>query len=186
MLNLTEVVIETERLKLVPASEAYAREIFENFTSEITTYMFPKPADTIDDTFAFLRQAAIELASGEALHVAIVASTSGDFIGCGGLHNLSSRTPELGLWTKLAAHGKGYGREAVTALALWALANLDFDYLIYPVDRRNLPSRKIPELLGGTIEAEYHKVNASGAVLDILEYRIKPASLRNRNVGTQL
>jgi hypothetical protein len=63
---------------------------------------------------------------------------------------------------------------------MWAMVNLDFDYLIYPVDRRNLPSRKIPESLGGSIKAEYEKTNASGAVLDILEYRITPAAIRAR------
>jgi RimJ/RimL family protein N-acetyltransferase len=142
--------------------------------------MYPKPADTIDDTLAFLRQARAELESGDVLHAAILTKATGEFLGHGGVHNLKSQTPELGIWTKLSAHGNGYGREAITALAYWTLANLDFDYLIYPVDRRNLPSRRIPELLGGTIEAEYDKVNASGAVLDILEYRIIPASLRER------
>jgi len=178
MSHLREVVIESRRLKLLPASETYARQIFEEFTSEITTYMFPKPADTIEDTLAFLKQAAMELETGESLSVVIVTNATGEFIGCGGLHHLQSRTPELGIWTKLSSHGNGYGREAVMALAHWALEHLNFDYLIYPVDRRNLPSRKIPESLGGTIEAEYPKTNASGAVLDILEYRITPDSLR--------
>lgn len=182
MQDLTNVVIESERLRLIPTSEKYAREIFAEFTSAITTYMSPKPAESIDDTFAFLRQARTELASGDSLNVAILTRVPDEFIGCGGLHHLKSRTPELGIWTKLSSHGQGYGREAVTALAYWALANLDFDYLIYPVDRRNFASRKIPELLGGTIEAEYDKVNASGATLDIVEYRITPAILRERRV----
>jgi RimJ/RimL family protein N-acetyltransferase len=178
MSDLSQVVIESERLRLVPASETYAGDIFEEFTPEVTAYMYPKPPDVIEDTLAFLQQARRELESGEALHLAILTRAAGEFMGMSGLHNLGSRTPELGIWVKLSAHGKGYGREAVTALAAWALANLDFDYLTYPVDRRNLASRRIPEALGGTIEREYEKTNASGAVLDIVEYQIKPGSLR--------
>src|SRR5438045_9052726 len=101
MPDLTRVLIESERLTLVPTSETYAREIFQEFTSEITRYMFPKPADTIDDTLAFLRQAKTDLETNEALNVAILARASGEFLGHGGLHNLKSRTPELGIWTKL-------------------------------------------------------------------------------------
>jgi ribosomal-protein-alanine N-acetyltransferase len=179
MEDLRSVVIESERLRLVPTSDVYAQQIFEEFTSEITTFMFPKPADTIEETLTFLKQAQKELNNGAALQVAILIKASGEFLGCGALHNLTSRRPELGIWTKVASHGTGYGREAVTALAHWALANLDFDYLIYPVDRRNVASRRIPESLGGTIEREYPKTNASGAVLDIVEYQIKPADLRN-------
>jgi ribosomal-protein-alanine N-acetyltransferase len=180
MPDLSLVTIESARLRLVPTSEAYADEIFAEFTSQITTYMFPRPADVIEETLAFLRQAQEELATGASLNVAILAQPSSEFLGHGGLHNLSSRTPELGIWIKLPAHGNGYGREAVTALSAWALSNLDFDYLVYPVDRRNLSSRRIPESLGGLIRREYSKVNASGATLDIVEYQIEPAALRQR------
>jgi RimJ/RimL family protein N-acetyltransferase len=93
------------------------------------------------------------------------------------LHHIDTRTPELGIWVKKAAHGHGYGREAITGLTGWAMQNLDFDYLVYPVDRRNLPSRRIPEALGGVIEAEYTMTNASGNLLEILEYRIHRSTL---------
>ena len=36
--------------------------------------------------------------------------------------------------------------------------------------------------LGGIVEQEYERINASGAVLDILEYQIKPASLRRQAI----
>ena len=39
-------------------------------------------------------------------------------------------------------------------------ANLDFDYMVYPVDKDNLPSRKIAELAAGIIE-----VDAQGEVI---------------------
>jgi RimJ/RimL family protein N-acetyltransferase len=177
-MDLRTVSIHSERLSLVPTSEAYAHEIFAEFTPEVTAYMFPKPPEVIEETLAFLSAAREELRSGESLNVAVLARDSGEFLGCAGLHHVPSRTPELGIWIKRGAHGHGYGREAVTALAGWALANLDFDYLVYPVDRRNGASRRIPESLGGAVKAEYDKVNESGVTLDILEYRIERSALR--------
>ena len=39
------------------------------------------------------------------------------------------------------------GKEAITALKHWADANLRYEYLAHPVDRRNGASRRIPESL---------------------------------------
>ena len=63
--------------------------------------------------------------------------------------------------------------EAITAIKQWADKNIDCEYFIYPVDRRNIASRKIPEALRGEVVQTYEKVNLSGNILHILEYRIK-------------
>lgn len=173
------VVIETERLRLLPTAENYAEAVFTAFTAAITTYMFPAPARNVDETRAFLRQARAATESGSDLQVVILHRQTGEFLGHGGLHHISGRTPELGIWIKQAAHGNAYGLEAVNALSGWAKENLDFDYLVYPVDRRNLPSRRIPEALGGVVAAEYRQINASGNELDLLEYRIYPGAFEN-------
>ena len=49
------------------------------------------------------------------------------------LNGIGLPCPELGLWTKETAHGLGYGREAVTALAEWAPETLGKKGFIYPV-----------------------------------------------------
>jgi RimJ/RimL family protein N-acetyltransferase len=166
------VVIESSRLRLVAASEAYAPVIFQEFTAEITRFMFPKPADDISETLGFIRGARERIRSGQELDMAILLRETGEFIGHGGLHHIDGETPELGIWIKRGAHGHAYGREAVTALAGWAFENLNVRYLTYPVDRRNAASRTIPEALGGRVEAEYEHRALTGNVLDIVEYRI--------------
>jgi RimJ/RimL family protein N-acetyltransferase len=62
--------------------------------------------------------------------------------------------------------------EAITAIKKWAEENLNYEYLRYPVDRRNIASRKIPEALGGKIFRQYDRVNMSGNNLRLLEYII--------------
>ncbi len=171
-----DVVIESERLRLVPASEEYAEAIFREFTPEIREFMFPKPPDEIEETLEFIRDSRRRMANREELNVAILLKTTAEFLGHGGLDHIDGETPELGIWIKKGAHGQRYGREAVTALTRWAFENLKVRYLTYPVDRRNAASRKIPESLGGVVEAEYEHTNMSGHVLDTVEYRIYPPS----------
>jgi len=176
MLDPLHTVIESERLRLVPTTEGYAGEILRVFTHEITRYMFPKPPDDLGEVLAFINRSRAEMARGEALIVAIVDKVTGKFLGHGGLHQIDGDTPELGIWIKKDGHGHHYGREAVTALAGWAEANLAYRYLIYPVDRRNTASRKIPESLGAAIEDEYEQMGEGGQALSLLEYRIYPST----------
>lgn len=172
MKDLTGEVIITDRLKLVSLSEEYAKDIFQNFTEEITTYMHPAAPKTIDDVLAYVHEQFLEMQKGEQFPVIILNKETGEFLGGGGAHQLHSMTPALGIWIKQSAHGHGYGREAVTALKKWLDEHVTYTYIKYPVDRKNTQSRKIAESLGGVVEDEYKKTNMSGNVLDEVEYRI--------------
>jgi RimJ/RimL family protein N-acetyltransferase len=175
--SLVYVEIETERLRLVPTSEDYAREVFTQFTPAVTKLMYPAPAHAIEETLAFLRGARAKILAGVELQLVILSLEDEEFLGHAGIHHIDTRTPEVGIWLKLDAQGEGFGREAVRGLCAWALENLEFDYLKYAVDRRNLPSRRIPEALGGQIEAEYEEINEAGETLDLVEYRLYPEAL---------
>ena len=172
MKDLSQITIYTERLSLVPLSETYAQTICEEFTEEITTYMFPRSPKKIEETLAYIHTMIPKIAKGEELAVVILSKDTGEFLGGGGAHNLTTPTPELGIWIKKSAHGNNFGKEAVQALKQWIDENIPYTYIIYPVDRRNIPSRKIAESLGGIIEKEYQTKNMAGDTLDEIEYRI--------------
>lgn len=171
-MNFLTVEITTSRLLLVPIAIKYKDEIFLEFTEEITTYMYPNPAQTIAETEAFIQNSIQQLQDGTNLQVVILDKETHEFLGCAGLHNLG-KAPRLGIWLKKAAHGNKYGLEAITALKNWADQNLDYEYISYPVDKNNIPSRKIPEALGGKVIKEYEKVTPSGKILYALEYQIE-------------
>ena len=173
----TKVEIATERILLLPISDNYAGEIFQNFTTEVTRYMFPQPPGRIKETLEFISTSREGMRRGENLQFVIVDKKSGEFLGCCGLHGHGNPAmPELGIWLKVTAHGNGYGKEAIIALVQWADHYLKYDYLTYPVDRDNIPSRKIPESLGGEIFEEALCPRQDGEFLDILIYRIYPGS----------
>lgn len=170
-MNLLTVEIQTSRLLLLPISLEYKDEIFLEFTKAITTYMYSCPTQTIVETEAFIQDSIKKLEDGTNLQLVILAKDSQEFLGCAGLYDLE-QDPQFGIWLKKTAHGHKYGLEAITALKDWADQNLDYEYIIYLVDRRNIASRKIPEALRGKTIQEYAEINMSGTVLQTLEYRI--------------
>lgn len=103
----------------------------------------------------------------------VILKPSGEFLGCCGLHGQANpKIPEFGIWLKKDAHGFGYGKEAIHGLYSWATQNLQAEYYIYPVDRNNIASRKIPESLGGVIINEYVDQGLAGNRLDNVVYKV--------------
>ena len=104
--DLSNKVIRSNRLKLVSISEMYAEVINREFTSEITTYMTPQPAKDRSETEAFIAGAMKTNAAGTNLQLVILDKDTGEFLGCAGLHEILTRTPELGIWLKKSADRK--------------------------------------------------------------------------------
>ena len=171
-MNLLNTSISTNRLLLQATSMKYKEEIFKEFTEEITTYMYPRPPKEVSETETFIKETIERIKDNQDLVVTIVKQESQEFLGCAGIHEIDKTNPELGIWLKKTAQGNKYGLEAISALKYWADTNLNYEYCSYPVERTNIASRKIPEALGGKVAREFDKVNMSGNILHMLEYRI--------------
>jgi RimJ/RimL family protein N-acetyltransferase len=170
--DLHRIVIDAARIQLRTLSAQDTDEIYREFTPEITRYMMAAPPARIADTVAFIKGARSALERGEDFHFVICRQNLAEFLGICGLHGRDA-APELGIWLKKSAHGQGYGFEAMGALKAWAEACIEFDCLVYPVDRRNLPSRRVAEKLGGKIIGERTVTSLSGLVLDEVVYGIQ-------------
>ena len=167
--NPQTLSIEGERVRLDVISRTFEQDIFKTFDAEVTRYMFPKPAETITEVRAFIDSSH----HPANLQFVILDKTTDEFLGCCGLHGKTdSHNPELGIWLKTAAHGAGYGREAIHALVTWAREHLSLDSFVYPVDKNNTPSRAIPLSLGGEVFDERRERGAAGNKLDLVFYRI--------------
>ncbi|MFA6486161.1 MAG: GNAT family N-acetyltransferase [Candidatus Magasanikbacteria bacterium] len=171
-IDTTGVVLETERLKLVPISMKHLEDIFKEFTSEITTHMFPQPSGNIEDTKKFITDSLNRMKKGENLQLVAEDKNTGEFLGCMGFHEIHRHDPEMGVWLKKSAHGKGYGKEAMKAIKDWADKNISYEYIKYPVVKVNTPSRQIAEFLGGKIAREFIGTNQNGNKMEEVEYRI--------------
>ena len=173
-LDLNAVEIATERLILRPVTSVFAERIFAEFTPEITRFMLPRSPQHLSETESFIADTTEKRRRGSDLVLAILASESEEFLGICGLHGRgNAREPELGIWVKKSAHGRGFGREAVGGVRDWAERRLIVEAFIYPVDRKNLPSRKIAESLGGVVVSYESIKTMSGGELDAVIYRIR-------------
>lgn len=181
-MDLTKESIETSRLILVPVSMEYKHDIFFEFQEPVTLYMYPRAAEKIEETEAFIQTSIIQLRNGTNLQLVILKKDDQSFIGCAGLHNLNFSDPELGIWTRLSAHGNKYGQEAIKAIKEWADEHINYTHLRYPVVDINIPSRKIAESLGGRIMKSYDKQMLSGRRYKVVEYWIPPEA--NNEQGT--
>ena len=164
--------IESDRLRLVPISPKYREDIFREFTDEITVWMAPPTPKDISDTDVYIAKTQQEMREGTDLTVAITNKDTDEFLGCGGIHKINTKTPEFGIWTKKSAHGNKYGQEAIRTLKEWADENLDYKYIRYPVAKANMPSRKVAELLGGAIAREFIGTTGRGTPMEEVEYHI--------------
>lgn len=172
MEKLEKVSLKSTRLILKPISLEYTQDVFREFTSEITTFMYPKPADNISETEKVIKDMIQQRENRTDLVLVILKKDTLEFLGICEVGAINTDTPELGIWIKKSDHGNGFGKEAIYALKDWVDKNLEYKYLSYPVEKRNLPSRKIAESLGGRVFREFQKINLSRNLLDELEFRI--------------
>jgi [ribosomal protein S5]-alanine N-acetyltransferase len=171
---LDSVEIFTARLRLTPVVEDDAEDIFREFTPAIATYMIPSPPDSILGTHAFVEQTKGRRVGDRELIVTLRTREEARFVGVVGLHALAvPKRAEIGLWLAADTHRKGLGFEGCSALLAWAEECFDLDVVEYPVDRRNIASRKLAEKLGGRITDERRQATQSGAVLDEVVYAIE-------------
>jgi len=171
--RFSSVTITGERVRLVPISEQYSATIFNEFTDEITRFMVPATPTHIDQIHEFIRTSKNNMDNNSDLIFAILDSNSDEFLGVCGLHGKRSpNEPILGIWLKKKAHGNRYGQEAIKFLSEWAKNNLIFNYMVYPCDKDNIPSRKIAENLNGTIFRSGKVRSMSGRILNEIAYKI--------------
>jgi [ribosomal protein S5]-alanine N-acetyltransferase len=173
----TKTVI-SERLILQPVSDEFKFEICREFTVEVTKYMPFTPNGDVKVIEGFIARSNEELSAGKGIQFCILDRETREFLGVCGLHNTDTAAIEIGLWLKIGEHKKGYGTEAVRTLIKLAEEHFKFDYLYYPVDKDNIPSRNIPEKFGFTAVKEYLLPKSPTENLNIVEYQKRhlPAS----------
>ena len=176
-LDCANTTIDSARVKLISLDMKYAEDVFLHFNASIIKYMFPKVPERIEETIEFLESALKNMKNGIEMIQVITRKDNGEFLGLVGLHSSTEsgpKKPHYGIWVKKTAHGRGYGMEAIMAFHKFCEENLDFTAIIYPVDRRNFASRRIPEALGGTIMDEKVVTAMDGRELDEVVYYILP------------
>lgn len=172
-LNLCQLTIKGERIMLCSVTEHDIDSVFNYFNEDIIRYMMPAINRSIEGTRTFITSSIDKMRNGIELVCSIRAASSNEFLGICGIHETKDpMRPELGVWVKKDAHGNGYGKEAIQTLFSWMKQHIEFDKALYPVDKDNIPSCKIPESLGGKVASRETKISGEGYSLNKLNYEI--------------
>lgn len=170
--DLSKVILETKRLRLVPVSDEHIEEIFSGFQEPTIKYMNSPAPKSLDEIKERHENWKVQLKEGTRLFMAVHLKETNEFLGCFALEDLDQDNPEMGGWLKNTAHGQRYGQEACAALKKWADENLEYDHILWPCAKENIASRKVAESLGGKIQREYVYTTNSGKTWDYLDYWI--------------
>lgn len=165
--------LESDRLLLVYPEECYAKETLQHLNKEVTKYMNPKAQESLEECLSFIRFAKDAIKKGTDYNYMILDKHTREFYGCCGVGRLKEKEPELGIWIKTDAHHHGYGKEAVQCMVEYFRKAEEYEGFLYPVDHRNIASRRIPESLGGRCDGTIQKtVNGNGDTLELITYHI--------------
>ena len=158
------------RLRLKLIHKKYIDEININFTKEVTKYMPFNPSGKRMEIENFVKN-SLKCFEEKTDIVFVVLDRNEIFIGCCGIHHINPESVELGLWLKENSQSQGFGTEVISSLINFIEQNFKVNYIIYPVDKENIKSRKIPEKLGFKEFKTYSKQKDDSVNLNIVEYR---------------
>lgn len=180
-LDLTHVEIVSEQVVLSSILPIHSDDILKEFNQDITRYMVPAPLTSLSQVMHFIGTVNQFKRENKALILAVLHPITRAFYGIVALVSRTDKTtPELGIWIKASVHGNKFGTYAIHAISAWAQHAILAEHLIYPVDKRNVASRKIAESLGGEIIEERLTNKEDGGVLDEVVYEINVSEIEGR------
>ncbi len=166
-----ELEIRTERLVIQPFRDEFLEDYYREFTDEITRYQYPDAFPDPETARSLVHGFVADMEQGDMLEL-VILTPSGEFLGSMEAFGIREETPEVGLWLKRGAQGKGYGYEALKGLLDHLSAKGAYKHYVYEVDVRNLPSvrmvEKFPFEKGGCEDV----VTESGKRLRLQAYHI--------------
>jgi RimJ/RimL family protein N-acetyltransferase len=166
------IVIRSPRLQLIQFQMTDAQEVFGCITPAIAKFMPWEPPSWSE----YLERCEKRAQAPEPNKFSFVIRRldNKECLGMASFEGADSVSPELGLWLKESAHGKGLGREVVAALVEWGHASLGKDSFLYPVAVQNTASRRIAEYLHGEIIGNLKKPKYESVVYRIPFYKAPP------------
>ena len=163
--------VKTERLIIQPFSNSFLEEYYKEFTDEITRYQYPDSFSNVDMANEIVSEFVKDMEQGNMLEL-VILTQEGEFVGSMEAFGITKETPEIGLWLKRSAHGKGYGYEALRGLLDRLNATGKYQYFIYEVDVRNVPSIRLVERFHFEKSGYEEIATESGKTLKLQTYHI--------------
>ncbi len=183
---------ETDRLLIrspLPGDGPELHAAVRESTDELTPWMaWPKEHRTVDDSEASARRARVAFLARSELRLHLYLKRTDTLVGSSGLQGIDWEVPkfEIGYWCRTRFTGRGYTTEAVLGITAFAFDALGARRVEIRCDARNLPSARVAERAGFTLEGELHnnEVGTDGAPRDTLIYAMTREQGSSRTAPT--
>jgi RimJ/RimL family protein N-acetyltransferase len=115
---------------------------------------FAKTVPSVDESEGFIRKARLNFLERVDLMLLVFDKQTSEFVGSSGLHRIDwdLRNFEIGYWIKTSRSGHGLMTEAVNGITSFAINHLDANRIEIRCNARNLPSARLAERAGFTLE----------------------------------
>lgn len=163
--------LETERIIMKPFNDSYLPDFYIEFTEEITRYQYPDPFKSLEDAREFLDYFVDLMNKGKMLEL-VITTKEGEYLGSIEAHGLDTEYPEVGLWLKSSAHGKGFGYEALKCMIDYLNSKGLYKGYLYEADKRNLSSIHLVNKFNNTEEGYEEFKTESGKLLFLKQFKI--------------
>jgi polyribonucleotide nucleotidyltransferase len=154
--DLSDVVIETERLRLRPIKLEDAQDIIDSFSPEVNQYLSFNEYHDIEVAREFIQKRIDQMKAGTDMQM-VVENKNGEFLGSISLHGFKTSILLAGLWFNKKFFNQGFGGESMPALVNWVEQNIKYNYIDYKVVTGNIASEKIAQKCGGKLFQENKK-----------------------------
>ena len=150
--------IDTPRLQLRATRAGAGNAInaaFVESRAELAPWMpWAKGPMTPADSETHCRDAQAKWYARQMIDFCFHRRTDGAFVGKGGLHTIEWAIPkfEIGYWIRTSCARQGFATEATRALTDLAAGTLGARRIEITSDARNVPSRRVAEKCGYTLE----------------------------------
>ena len=163
--------LKTERLTIRPFTHLFLADYYREFTEEITKYQYPDSFPNLETANSVMSGFVSSMERGDMLEL-IILTQDEEFLGSMEVFGIREETPELGLWLKSAAHGMGYGYEALKGMLDELDATKKYKHYIYEADVRNVPSTRLVEKFQHEKGGREDITTETGKKLMLQTYRI--------------
>ncbi|AIQ39327.1 GNAT family N-acetyltransferase [Paenibacillus sp. FSL R5-0912] len=154
---------------------AAVNEAVQESIAELSPWMpWAQHIPSVEESEASLRKSRLQFLERKDIRLLLVKKETGHLVGSSGLHRIDwqVRKFEIGYWVRTSCAGQGYITEAVSAIADFAVQELQAARLEIRCDSRNTQSARVAERAGFTLEGilRNDKLDVQGALRDTMIY----------------
>jgi polyribonucleotide nucleotidyltransferase/GNAT superfamily N-acetyltransferase len=151
--DLSNVVIETERLRLRPIRIEDAQDIIDTFSPEVNKTLSYNEYHDIEKANEFVKECIEDIKLGVGISF-IIESKDGKFLGSVSIDHFDKPELSVGIYFRQEYWGQGFGFESMNAVVKWAESTYKYKYIEYGCLVGNEATIKIAEKCGGKIASK--------------------------------